>query len=170
VAAFATAAFVLVALLVTASVVVSLASSDTLRPIRLTGGAVRRWSGFVLIVVGAWFLLLAVLPDPILGSRRSAAAGTQRSVGSAIARARTDETAGRAVALIQQGRRPLRDRPLLARKHPLLFERWSLILARSHGGYGSKPSMRWVSRTKATMAVTSTSVSPGTGSMSPNGQ
>jgi hypothetical protein len=68
VAAFATAAFVLVALLVTASVVVSLASSDTLRPIRLTGGAVRRWSGFVLIVVGAWFLLLAVLPSPILGS------------------------------------------------------------------------------------------------------
>ena len=67
-AAFATAAVVLVALLITASVVVSLVSSDTLRPIRLTGGAVRRWSGFVLIVVGTWFLLLAVLPSPILGS------------------------------------------------------------------------------------------------------
>lgn len=67
-AAFATAAVVLVALLVTASVVVSLVSSDTLRPVRLTGGAVRRWSGFVLIVVGIWFLLLAVLPGPVLGA------------------------------------------------------------------------------------------------------
>jgi len=67
-AAFATAAIVLVTLLITASVVVSVVSGDTLRPVRLTGGAVRRWSGFVLIVVGIWFLLLAVLPSPILGS------------------------------------------------------------------------------------------------------
>ena len=66
--AFATAAVVFVGLLVTASVAVSVVSNEALRPVRLTGPAVRRWSGFVLVAVGAWFVLLAVIPSPILGS------------------------------------------------------------------------------------------------------
>lgn len=54
-------------LLLAASVVVSTASVEALRPVRMTGHAVKRWSGFVLMAVGAWFVLLAVLPSPILG-------------------------------------------------------------------------------------------------------
>jgi hypothetical protein len=55
-------------LLVTASVVVSIASTETLRPVRMTGSAVKKWSGYMLLAVGAWFVLLAVVPNPILGS------------------------------------------------------------------------------------------------------
>ena len=55
-------------LLITASVVVSTTSTETLRPIRITGPAVKRWSGYMLIAVGAWFILLAILPSPLLGS------------------------------------------------------------------------------------------------------
>lgn len=64
---FAVAAVVFIALLVSASVVVSSVSSEALRPVRMTGHAVRRWSGFVLIAVGVWFIVLAFLPSPILG-------------------------------------------------------------------------------------------------------
>lgn len=55
-------------LLVTASVVVSIASTEALRPVRMTGSAVKQWSGYMLLTVGAWFVLLAVVPNPILGS------------------------------------------------------------------------------------------------------
>jgi hypothetical protein len=65
---FATAAVVFVALLVAASVAVSLVSSEAMRPVRMTGHAVRRWSGYVMIAVGIWFIVLAFLPSPILGS------------------------------------------------------------------------------------------------------
>lgn len=65
--AFTTAALVFVVLLISGSLVVSLVQSETLRPIRMTGPAVRRWGGFVLMAVGAWFVLLAVVPGPILG-------------------------------------------------------------------------------------------------------
>jgi hypothetical protein len=34
----------------------------------MTGHVVRRWSGYLLITVGMWFIVLAVLPSPILGS------------------------------------------------------------------------------------------------------
>ena len=63
---FAVAAVVFVSLLVTASVLVSTVSRESLRPVRMTGHAVRRWSGFVLIAVGIWFVVLALLPGPIL--------------------------------------------------------------------------------------------------------
>jgi hypothetical protein len=53
-------------LVLTASVVVSTASAEALRPVRMTGHAVKRWSGFVLIAVGAWFILIAALHSPIL--------------------------------------------------------------------------------------------------------
>ena len=65
---FSVAAFFFVALLVTASVVVSSVSSDALRPVRMTGHVVQRWSGYVLIGVGIWFIVLAFLPTPILGA------------------------------------------------------------------------------------------------------
>jgi hypothetical protein len=55
-------------LLVTASIVVSTVKAETLRPARMAGPAVKRWSGFVLIGVGAWFIVLSALPGPILGS------------------------------------------------------------------------------------------------------
>ncbi len=64
--AFAIAAVVFVALLVAASVAVSTISREALRPLRMTGPAVRRASGYLLIVVGIWFIVLAFLPNPIL--------------------------------------------------------------------------------------------------------
>ena len=66
--AFATAALVFVALLLAASLVVSSVTAEVLRPMRMTGPAVRRWSGFVLVAVGIWFAVLAAVPSPILGS------------------------------------------------------------------------------------------------------
>ena len=56
------------ALLITASIGVSVVSTDVLRPIRMTGHAVKKWSGYLLIVVGVWFVVLAVLPEPILAA------------------------------------------------------------------------------------------------------
>ncbi len=66
--ALATTTIVFALLMITASVVVSTARDEALRPVRMTGPAVRRWSGYVLLVVGAWFILLAMAPDAILGS------------------------------------------------------------------------------------------------------
>jgi hypothetical protein len=66
--AFATVAVVFAALLVAASVTVATATTEVLRPIRMSGSTVKRWSGFVLLFVGAWFIVLATLPSPILGS------------------------------------------------------------------------------------------------------
>ena len=65
--AFATVAVVFAALLVAASVTVATATTEVLRPIRMSGSTVKRWSGFVLLFVGAWFIVLATLPSPILG-------------------------------------------------------------------------------------------------------
>ena len=65
--AFATVAMVFAALLVAASVTVATATTEVLRPIRMSGSTVKRWSGFVLLFVGAWFIVLATLPSPILG-------------------------------------------------------------------------------------------------------
>lgn len=66
--AFATTAFVFIALLLTGSVVVSLVSKEVLTPLRMTGSAVRTWSGYVLVLVGVWFVVLAFLPSPVIGS------------------------------------------------------------------------------------------------------
>jgi len=56
------------ALLLTASVVVAAPKSERLQPIRMAGPAVKRWSGYLLVGVGIWFVLLATLPSPIIGS------------------------------------------------------------------------------------------------------
>jgi hypothetical protein len=53
-------------LLVTGSLVVSAVQEKALRPVRMTGPAVRRWSGWVLMAVGVWFVVLAAVPSPIL--------------------------------------------------------------------------------------------------------
>jgi hypothetical protein len=59
---------VFLVMLVIASIVVSTVKAETLRPARMTGPAVKRWSGYVLVGVGAWFILLSALPDPIFTS------------------------------------------------------------------------------------------------------
>ncbi len=56
-----------VLLLVTATITVSSVTAEVIKPMRTAGPAVKRWSGYVLIAVGIWFVLLSVLPDPILG-------------------------------------------------------------------------------------------------------
>ena len=61
-----TAALVFVALLVAAAVTVTTVTSATLKPLRMTGPAVRRLGGIVLVVVGLWFVVLAVLPSPTI--------------------------------------------------------------------------------------------------------
>ena len=55
-------------MLVTASIVVSTVRAETLRPARMAGPAVKRRSGYVLVGVGAWFILLSAPPDAILAS------------------------------------------------------------------------------------------------------
>lgn len=64
--AFTTTIIVFAVLLVTASVVVSTVTVETSRTIRMTGPAVKCWSGYILLTVGAWFIFLALLSDPIL--------------------------------------------------------------------------------------------------------
>ncbi len=55
-------------LLVLASIGVAVATGDALRPVRMVSPAVKRWSGYVLMAVGAWFVLLASLPSPVIGT------------------------------------------------------------------------------------------------------
>jgi hypothetical protein len=66
--AFGTAAVVFAGLLVLASVGVAVVTRDALRPVRMVSPAVKRWSGFVLVAVGGWFVILAVLPSPVIGT------------------------------------------------------------------------------------------------------
>ena len=65
---FATAAVVFVTLLISSSVAVSFLNAEVLRTVRSTGSTVKRSSGYVLIIVGSWFVLLAALRSPIIGS------------------------------------------------------------------------------------------------------
>ncbi len=64
--AFATVVLVFTALLVAAALAVSSSRAAALRPVRMVGPAVRRWSGVVLAAVGLWFVVLAVAPRPVL--------------------------------------------------------------------------------------------------------
>lgn len=64
--AYVVAAIVMLLLLVTASALVSFASGESLRAIRMSGSAVKRWSGWVLVVVGLWFVALAAASSPAL--------------------------------------------------------------------------------------------------------
>ena len=66
--AMATAALVFVVLLVMASILVSAVDATSFQPMRMVGPTLKRWSGFVLVAVGVWFVTLATLSDPILGS------------------------------------------------------------------------------------------------------
>lgn len=53
-------------LLVVASFIVSAVGSAALRPVRTSGPTVKRFSGLVLLAVGAWFVVLAFIPNPII--------------------------------------------------------------------------------------------------------
>jgi len=67
VAAYTAAAAVFASLLIGASFTVTTVRSSALRPIKMAGPAVKRFSGFVLLAVGVWFTVLAFLPSPIIG-------------------------------------------------------------------------------------------------------
>ena len=47
-----------------ASVLVRTVTDDAMRPLRMTGPAVKRWSGYVMLIIGGWFIVLAALPSP----------------------------------------------------------------------------------------------------------
>jgi hypothetical protein len=57
------AAVVLVGLLFAASFLVVGAREKTLDRVRASAPAVKRWGGHVLIVVGAWFVVLGIWAD-----------------------------------------------------------------------------------------------------------
>ncbi len=65
--AFGTTAFVFLSLLVVASVGVTTLRSRFLEPIRMVGSSVKKSSGYVLMVVGVWFILLAASTSPTFG-------------------------------------------------------------------------------------------------------
>ncbi len=48
------------------SVAVTLTTRQWIKPARMVGGGVRRWSGFVLVAVGLWFSMLSLLPSPLI--------------------------------------------------------------------------------------------------------
>lgn len=64
-ASFGLASVVMLGLLVIASVTVSSISSAALKPLKMSGSAVRTFSGYVLMAVGVWFLVLVFLDSPI---------------------------------------------------------------------------------------------------------
>lgn len=65
--AFATTALVFLSLLVVASVGVTTLRSRFLQPIRMVGSSVKKSSGYVLMAVGAWFVVLAASTSPTFG-------------------------------------------------------------------------------------------------------
>lgn len=61
--AFALAAVVLVGLVFTSAFVVAGAQEATLERVKAQSSSVKRWGGRVLIVLGVWFVVLAVFAD-----------------------------------------------------------------------------------------------------------
>ena len=61
--AFGVAAVVLVGLLFTAALTVSRAQQATIERIQASAPAVKKWGGAILIVVGLWFISLALFAD-----------------------------------------------------------------------------------------------------------
>lgn len=57
------AAIVLISLLFTAAFGVAGAQDQTVQRIRAQAPRVKRWGGWILMVVGAWFLILAAFAD-----------------------------------------------------------------------------------------------------------
>lgn len=54
---------VFAALLVVAAVAVPRLAADAIQPLRMAGPAVKRWSGWVMVVVGGWFFFISVAPQ-----------------------------------------------------------------------------------------------------------
>ncbi len=61
--AFSVAAFTLVGLVFASAFTVARAQESTLQRIRGQGARVKRWGGAVMIILGLWFIALAVLVD-----------------------------------------------------------------------------------------------------------
>lgn len=61
--AFLVAAVVIVVLLFAAAASVASAQERTVQRLEASAPAIKRWGGAVLIVVGVWFILLAVFAD-----------------------------------------------------------------------------------------------------------
>lgn len=61
--AFLMASVVLVGLLFAAALGVAGAQDQTIKTIRAHAPRVKRWGGWILVAVGAWFLSLAVFAD-----------------------------------------------------------------------------------------------------------
>ena len=59
--AFAAAVGVFTLLIASPSMGVTFAGGDSLAAVRMVGSSVRRWSGHILITLGAWFFVLAAL-------------------------------------------------------------------------------------------------------------
>ena len=53
----------LVALVFTAAFLVTRAESSTLERVKVQAPTVKRWGGRILIIVGVWFLTLAIFAD-----------------------------------------------------------------------------------------------------------
>lgn len=66
-AAFVVAGLVLVLMFVGLSFVVGRAQECTLERARASSTEVKRWGGFILVVVGAWFLVLTIWADFFAG-------------------------------------------------------------------------------------------------------
>ena len=62
---FSVAAATIVILMFTASIGAAAAQASTLNRFRTSGPAVKRWGGRILILVGAWFLVLALFADTV---------------------------------------------------------------------------------------------------------
>jgi hypothetical protein len=62
---FSVAAAMIVILMFTASIGAAAAQASTLNRFTTSGPAVKRWGGRILIVVGAWFLVLALFADTV---------------------------------------------------------------------------------------------------------
>jgi cytochrome c biogenesis protein CcdA len=58
---------VLVVMFVGLSVVIGSAQEHTLRRIQASSTQVKRWGGWILVAVGAWFLVLAIWADFFAG-------------------------------------------------------------------------------------------------------
>lgn len=61
--AFGVAAVVIVALMFTAAFTVSRAQDATVERIQASAPKVKKWGGAVLVLVGVWFISLAVFAD-----------------------------------------------------------------------------------------------------------
>jgi hypothetical protein len=57
----------LVLLLFALSLAIATAREQTVEGLRASGPAVKRWGGRILVLVGAWFLILAVFADFFAG-------------------------------------------------------------------------------------------------------